>query len=340
MSASSLVLVTGATGFVGRVLCERLMHEGARVRGMARKAAGGPWHEFVEVDLAGEWMHGLAGVDTVFHLASKVHALRELRGETQDYQRTNVTGTERLVAAALEHKISRFVYFSSVKAMGEGGDACLDESTPPRPQTPYGRSKLDAERAVLAASEAKRIHAAVLRLPPVYGPGSKGNLHDMLVAVARRRFPPIAECNNKRSFVHVQDVVRAALMVSRAPAASGEVYIVSDDQSYSTREIYELMCESLDRRVPRWTMPMWVLGSVAYVGDAVGRLRGRRFILDSDKLEKLTGSAWYSAAKIEKALGFRPQHSLCSGLDAMVEHDIRARLSTGVRVSETEAHSE
>lgn len=340
MRANPLVLVTGATGFIGRVLCERLVAQGARVRAMARKAVSGPWHEFVELDLAGDGIHALSGVDTVFHLAAKVHALGELRGDEQDYQRINVAGTQRLLAEAVEQQVPRFVYFSSIKAMGEGGSDCLDERAPSHPETAYGRSKLDAENAVLTAGETEKLHATVLRLPPVYGPGSKGNLFDMLSAVARRRFPPIAECNNRRSFVHVEDVARAAMMASSEPAANREVFIVCDDESYSTREIYELMCQSLGRPVPGWTMPMWVLGSAAYAGDAIGRLRGRRFMLDSDKLDKLTSSAWYSAAKIEKALGFRPQHSLCYGLGAMVEHDVRGQLSTVARTGQTGVHGE
>ena len=340
MSAAPLMHVTGATGFIGRVLCECLMREGARVRAMARRAATGPWHEFVELDLADERVDGLRGVDSVFHLASKVHALSELHAETADYRRLNLEGTERLLAGALERGVRRFVFFSSVKAMGEGGITCLDESTASRPQTAYGRSKLDAERAVLAASESKRMHTAVLRLPPVYGPGCKGNLRDMLAAVAGMRFPPLAECANRRSFVHVDDVVRAALMVSREAVADGEVYIVCDDRSYSTRELYELMCRSLGRSVPSWSVPLWALGAGARVGDLVGRVRGRRFVLDSDRLEKLTGSAWYSAAKIERALGFRPEHSLAAGLREMVAHDSLARAAASTVVNRPRTQDE
>ena len=340
MSRAPLVLVTGATGFIGRVLCERLMREGARVRALARTATPGPWHEFVELDLAGEGLDGLSGVDSVFHLASKVHALGELHGETADYQRLNVGGTGRLVAGALEHGVSRFVYFSSVKAMSEGGAVCVDETAPPRPQTAYGQSKLDAEAIVLEAGASKRMHTAVLRLPPVYGRACKGNLCDMLSAVERRRFPPIAECGNKRSFVHVEDVVSAALLVSREPMANGEVYIVCDDRSYSTRELYEMMCRGLGRSVPGWSMPMWILASLARVGDLIGWARGRRFMLDSGRLEKLNGSAWYSSAKIRRNLGFHPEHTLAAGLREMAEKGSVACAAGNAQVGGTWTQSE
>jgi nucleoside-diphosphate-sugar epimerase len=103
--------------------------------------------------------------------------------------------------------------------------------------------------------------------------------------------------------VHVSDVIRAAVLAAEHPSAVGEVFIVSDGQSYSTRQMYDLMCRALDRTPSSWNVPVWALRGMGLVGDGIGRLRGSRFVFDSDALEKLIGSAWYSSAKIEQRLG-------------------------------------
>ena len=125
-------------------------------------------------------------------------------------------------------------------------------------------------------------------------------------SVGNHGFPPVPEVGNRRSMVHVSDVIRAAVLAAEHPSAVGEVFIVSDSQSYSTRQMYELMCRALDRTPSSWNVPVWALRGMGLLGDGIGRLRGRRFMFDSDALEKLIGDAWYSSAKIEKRLGFKP----------------------------------
>lgn len=318
MSTLGPVLVTGASGFIGRYLCGALQESGAQVHALMRNAAQGPWHEVVNADIGAEMpVDVMSGIDTVFHLAGKAHALAEVRGDEEQYRRVNVRGTERLIDAAELAGVRCFVFFSSVKAMGEGSDACLDEQHPDRPETPYGISKLEAEGCVLGAAE-RGMHGVVLRLPLVYGPGSKGNLANMLRQTARGRFPPLGDLGNKRSLVHVEDVVQAALLAAARPRAAGQRYIVTDGNAYSTTRIYRAMCQALGREVPAWTVPGWCLALAAAAGDLIGRARGRRFIIDSDALAKLTGSAWYSSAKIETELGFEARQSLEQALPGMV----------------------
>lgn len=314
-------LVTGATGFIGRALCTRLQEREVRVRGLARTAAGGPWEQIVTADVgAGPLPRGcMDGVDTVFHLAGKVHALEELGGAEAEYVRANVEGTRHALEAAVAAGVKRFVLVSSVKAGGEGSDVCIDEAAEDNPETPYGRSKLEAERLAGRLGRRHGMHVACLRLPLVYGPGDRGNLARMLEAVARRRFPPLPECGNRRSMVHVEDVARAAILVAESPAASGQIYLVTDGRPYSTRELYDLMRRALGRRVWRWSVPPGLLRALARLGDLAGRVRGRRAPFDSDALEKLTSTAWYSSAKIEQELGFRPAWDLERALPEMIE---------------------
>ena len=312
-------LVTGASGFIGRVLCQKLSEQGgAQVRAGMRQVADGPWHETALLDLASGTLpvDAVAGVDTIFHLAGKAHALSETQQDEKEYFHINTEGTKTLLEAAKGAGVRRFVFVSSVKAMSEGGDACQNESEVCHPETPYGRSKLAAERLVLEGAYVPE--PVVLRLSMVYGCSRKGNLPRMIEAVAKGRFPPLPEVGNKRSMVHVEDVVQAALLAAEKPAAVGQTYIVTDGQACSTRQMYEWICEALGKPVPSWTIPGGVMRVLAKVGDSIAAVRGRRFLFDSDALDKLVSSACYSSEKIQRELGFRSACDLRSALPEIV----------------------
>lgn len=317
-------LVTGAGGFIGRHLVERLLHDGHAVRALVREAGRpGEWPANVEV-VSGDAREpqamkaAAAGCETIFHLAGKAHALTEVQGEEEAYRAVNTDGTRYVLEGAAAGGARRFVLFSSVKAMGEGGDRCLDETFDGPPETPYGRSKLEAERLVWEIGRRAGLHVACLRFPLVYGPGNKGNMYKMIAAIDRGMFPPLPEPGNCRSMVHVVDVVRAALLAADQAPANGQCYIVTDGRGYSTRELYELICWALGKRIPGWQVPLWVLKALGQGGDAIGRIRGKRFVFDSDALEKLIGSAWYSSERIARELGYRPSISFENALPELI----------------------
>lgn len=318
------VLVTGASGFIGRHLIERLRRDGHSVRALVRRSDHrGEWPAGVEVVVGDvrdpQAMKGAAaGCETVFHLAGKAHALTGVQGDEEAYLAINTDGTRHVLEGAVSGGARRFVLFSSVKAMGEGGSRCLDEVFDGQPETPYGRSKLEAERAALEIGKRTGLHVTCLRFPLVYGPGNKGNLFRMIVAIDRGIFPPLPELDNRRSMVHVVDAVRAAVLAAGAPAASGQCYIVTDGRPYSTRELYDLICRALGKPIPRWYVPLWTLKAMGRVGDAIGWVRGKRFLFDSDALEKLVGSAWYSSEKISRELGYRPSMTFPETLPELV----------------------
>lgn len=316
------VLVTGGSGFIGRQLVEALLKQGADVTALSRhvSVSGGEGYKTIEADLTHPvTLEGVChGTDIVFHLGGNAHAVDQTdRGSEEINQQVTVNGTNAILEQAIKAGVSRFVFFSSVKAMGEGGEVCLDETAECRPTTSYGRAKLEAEKLVLEAGR-RGVPSTVLRLPMVYGPGCKGNLPRMIQAVARGRFPSLPETGNKRSLVDVRDVIQAALLVGANPIATDKVYIVTDDLAYSTRQIYEWICIALQRPVPRWFLPLSLLRSAAHIGDMIHRVSGRRFVLDTDALAKLTGSAWYSSEKIRRELNYRPTHVLRNSLPEMV----------------------
>jgi nucleoside-diphosphate-sugar epimerase len=316
-------LVTGASGFVGRALCPKLRGTG-RVRALFRSPAEGPWDESVRVDLSSGGSVGpaLEAVDTVFHLAGKTDDSATGRPDAGDFRRVNTEGTARLLEASAAFGVSRFVYLSSVKAMGTGGGDRLNESAPERTTTPYGLSKREAEKLVIDAAGIP--HVCVLRASPVYGAGSKGNLSRMISAMGRGFFPPVPRIHNARSMVHVDDLADALILASENEAADRRVFIVTDGRSYSTREIYEWVCESFGKRPPRWAIPEPVFRTAGRIGDAIGAVTGRPFLFNSGMAERLFGSAFYDSGLITRTLGFEPKRTLENALEEMTGHGLPA----------------
>ena len=339
------VLVTGGTGFIGQHLVRALLSIHARVVVLSRSAESRCiWdQEGVEVRIGDLTVpaatRGICKcVDAVFHLASHAHALDEDDAESAEHHRLVTTqGAQLLLEDALACGVRCVVFLSSVKAMGEGQSSPQDESQAPQPMSPYGESKLAAERILLEGARQWGLHATVLRLPMVYGPGSKGNLPRMIDAIARGRFPPWPRLDNRRSVVHVLDVVRAALVVACHPQASGQVYIVCEDQDYSTRWLYEQISRALGRRLPRWYVPYWTLKWVASTATLIEKLVGRKLPLDNQALEKLAGDARYSSDKIRGELGFTCTHSLIDEIPVMVKEYLSGQSSKSMTSVPTKA---
>ena len=286
-----------------------------REPGPAQAAAWDDWRlgELGAGPLPGDLMEG---VDAVFHLAGIAHAFPKGGELDPFYWSVNVEGSEALARAAAAAGVRRFVYFSSVKATADPGERCVDEQWVEEPpeEDLYGRSKREAERRLAGVAEGTAMEWCVLRPTLVYGPGVKGNLEKMAAAIERGRFPPLAESGNRRSMVHLEDLVDAALLAAGHPAAAGRVYIVSDGRDYSTRQLYEAMCRARGRRIPRWSLPLWPLRLLGRVGDGLARLLRRRMPVDSAVVARLLGSACYRNDRIVAELGFSPWRDLASWL--------------------------
>jgi nucleoside-diphosphate-sugar epimerase len=312
------VLVTGASGFIGNQLCKTLRQQGYLLRTSSRSdyvSSDDHWR----IDLATEdCPPGLCdGVETIFHLAGKAHALTEHQQSDTEYRAINTEATHKLLAAAQRAGVKRFVFFSSVKAVGDS-PLTSTETTTSAAATPYGQSKFAAEQRVLHGGFVA--HPVVIRPTMVYGNTNKGNLPRMIKAIKRGTFPPLPEFNNHRSMVHVDDLVQAACLAAATPAAAGQLYIVSDTIAYSTRELYDLIRSALGKPARSWAIPYPLFKMLAKFGDAYLNIVGRRFLIDSDTLQKLSGSARYSSAKIRRELGFNSQHTLQQTLPDIIRY--------------------
>jgi UDP-glucose 4-epimerase len=241
------ILVTGASGFVGRDLVEDLAAQGHRVRAAMRQPAD-IFSRAVEVvavsDLARplEWRPLLSDINAVVHLAGIAHITSGIAEDL--YDRVNRAATAALAAAAARDRIERLVFVSSIRAQcGPACDHPLTEADTPRPVDAYGRSKLAAEEAIRAAS----LPFTILRPALIYGPGVKGNLAD-LVQLARSPWPlPFGALHNRRSLLARSNLVAAIHLALVAPAMLNETYVVADPEPLTMAGIVAALRQGLGR---------------------------------------------------------------------------------------------
>ncbi|MEY2631592.1 MAG: hypothetical protein RIR00_246 [Pseudomonadota bacterium] len=320
LSPPGPVLITGASGFIGGHLLQRLRQQNLSLRTLSRRALPNlPDCILGSLNQPEVLRQACQGIDTVFHCAGYGNAARILTdAEVHRHWSDNFEGSRNLVQAAGAQGVRTFVFLSAAKAMGEPGHLCADEYWPRPPSTIYGQSKLAAEKVILETGRKYGMHVVILRLPLVYGPGDRGNLEKMAQMIRRGLFPPLPETGNRRSLIHVEDVLDAMCLVANRREASGQIYLLSDSKTYSGRQIYNAIRSALTLPPKRFAVPMSLLKAAARTGDAMESLLGRRLPVNSDMLDKLLGSAWYSPAKISRELGWRAQIHLNQGLNNLL----------------------
>ncbi len=292
----SNIFITGATGFVGKRLVKAI---GPNIRVLSRVKQ--PGYETVVCDLKSEVIpdNALNGVDTVFHLAGFSHDLRDATKIQSLYQKINVDATIRLAKLAVKSNVKRFIFVSSVKAGEDSNFRVVTNEVKKRsPEGIYGKTKREAELKLLKIVKESGIHVSIIRPSLVYGPGVKGNLQLMLSGIKKGWFPPLPETSNKKSMIHVDDLVRALLMVADDDRANGEIFVITDGTPYSSREIYNAMCEVTGRLIPNWSVPKLLFNILSLISPRI-----------KYKLNKLLGDDCYSSAKLE-GLGFKAKKSL------------------------------
>lgn len=274
------ILVTGAGGFIGRSLCPGLAARGHQVIAGLRDGLvpGTPPIEGAEPRILGEiapgrdWPGALVGVELVIHLAQRAHRRADrhtLAGEPG--------AAAALAHAATQAGVRRFLYMSSIKAMGDatapGRRFCADD--PPRPEDAYGRAKLATERALARVAEESGLELVILRPPLVYGPGVGGNFR-ALVRLAGSLLPlPFAALDNRRSLIFIDNLVDLVAAAAVHPAAAGRVLLAADGVALSTPALIRLLAQGQGRAARLFALPDPVFAALRRLpglGPAVSRL--------------------------------------------------------------------
>jgi nucleoside-diphosphate-sugar epimerase len=306
------VLITGATGFVGRTLCAVLAESGYRVRAATRGQGGVPASacEHVTVGDIGattDWQAALDGVDFVVHAAARAHVLRDAGSNASLYLATNSEGTQHLASAAARFGVRRFVYLSSIKVNGEetAGQAYTSADIP-QPQDSYGTSKWIAEQSLAQISTQTGMETVVVRPPLVYGPGVRANFLRLLRWVDRRRPLPLGSIHNRRSLVGVWNLCDLLVNVLENPAAPRGTWMVSDAEDMSTPELIRRIATAMHRPALLLPVPLRLLRAAAGVMGRTG------------EVSRLCGSLVVDISQTRAVLGWSPPMSVDEGLSRTV----------------------
>jgi len=268
------VLVTGATGFVGRSLIANLSSQDKfKVSGSVRESSGisaGDVHVVEVGDIDGDtsWQAALQGIEVVVHTAARVHVMSDsVADPLAEFRRVNVAGSENLARQAITAGVKRFVYLSSIKVNGEGtlpGKPYTADDKP-RPLDPYGISKAEAEQELRSLTEASAMELVIIRPPLVYGPGVKANFLSMMRWLWRGVPLPFAMTRNKRSFVALDNLVDLITTCIESPAASNKTFLVSDGDDLSTSELLRAMGQALSRPARLFPLPIGLMTVAARI---------------------------------------------------------------------------
>jgi UDP-glucose 4-epimerase len=320
---SPLVVVTGASGFIGAALAARLRASGRPLIGTVREVKAGMPADLQPVDdlaLAPDDALDelVGGAFAVVHLAGRAHVMRETDADPERaYHLANVQMTARLARAAARAGVARFVLASSVKAAGESSrpGRPLAPGDVPHPEDAYGRSKLAAEQAIIECAAGTAMTVTALRLPLVYGRHARGNFARLVAAVRARRTLPLASIENRRSLLYLGNLLDAIEALLDVPQMPPGVHYVADAESVSTPDLVRAIATAW-RVKPRLTaMPVPLLR-------AAGLLLGR-----GAAVARLVGSLEVDTTSFRESTGWSPRWSL----DAALAEIAAGRDPRGVR---------
>ena len=314
MSDKRYILVTGANGFIGKALSQRLKDSGFNLRVAVRQKDIKFVLDFEEAEvgyigLGTDWTQALAGIDIVIHLAGRAHITSKSESDSLDvFRKVNTLGTERLARMSAKAGVKRFIFISSVKVNGEGSLKRYTEVDNPDPQDTYGISKREAEDVLRIIAADTGMEVVILRLPLVYGPGVKANFKN-LIKISTMALPlPLKSINNQRSFIYLGNLVDAISLCIRHPLAANQTFLVSDGEDVSTLDLIKIIANAAGKKLRLFALPQSILRILFKI---VGKEK---------ELEKLTGTLLIDSSKIRNVLGWRPPFTLEQGIKETVKN--------------------
>jgi nucleoside-diphosphate-sugar epimerase len=306
------ILITGATGFVGSHLAQQLVKNGHTILCAVRskKTIGAlQTHVIGEIHATTDWASCLNSIDTVIHCAARVHIMNEAESDPiQAFRKVNVAGTLRLAEQAAQAGVRQFIYISSVKVNGESTSIGkpFNEEDEPKPSDAYGISKYEAELALLELSKKIKMSVTIIRPPLVYGNGVGANFLSMLRWVHKQIPLPLANIQNQRSLIYVENLVDLIMTCIQNPAAYNQIFLASDDEDVSTSQLLKQSANALQVPSRLFSFPSNFLVFSA-------KLLGKKSVTD-----RLYQSLQVDISKAKKILHWTPPFTLNQGLIASV----------------------
>lgn len=319
---SGAILVTGSSGFVGSALLRRLAQETQYpLHALVRRMPDSP-ESRVRYSVLDDfrWLDsargGFSEVDTVIHLASRVHVMDETAEDPlAAFREVNVAGTLSLARAAADAGVRRFIFVSSIKVNGESTDGrspfAPDEA--PAPQDPYGVSKLEAEDALRQLAVQTSLEVVIVRPPLVYGPGVKANFLSMMKWLDRGVPLPFGAVHNRRSLVSLGNLVDLLMTCIDHPAAGNQTFLVSDGEDLSTTDLLVRLGAALGKPARLVPVPVALIGILARLVGKGGLSR------------RLCGSLQIDIGKTRSLLGWAPPQGVRQALQITADNFLNER---------------
>jgi UDP-glucose 4-epimerase len=309
------ILVTGATGFVGKAIVEELMGKGFDVYTCA-KSENSALPKYFSVDITSkESVARLAGelpeLDCVIHSAGLAHQFKAPK-DSNIFTAVNVGGTQLMAELAAKKYCKKFILVSSISVYGDGKPNPTDEGVLCEPAGPYAVSKYEAELAAQDICQSNNIDLAILRLATVYGPGDVGNVLRLIKLVDSGKFFWTGDGGNNKSLLFVSDAARACRIAMEKNQAGTHVYNVTD-APHTMREIVETIAGELGKKIPGFTIPS---GLIKTALGAAGKLPavGERARGLAESLKKWRSDDVLAGEKIERELNFKTEVPLTRGI--------------------------
>lgn len=307
------VLITGANGFIGRHLSAALQPGVGKLKLLQRRdddEASPQPGENTEVIVSPNYLEHapydiFSGVDVVIHTAGLAHSSQE-NLSTQKYNALNATATKQLAIAAASANVKRFIFLSSIHVTGEENNQPFKEEDKPNPKSYYAKSKLQAEKNLKEVSDETGIEFVIIRPPLVVGKGVSSNFHTLVKLVATGLPLPLGAVHNRRNLCSVDNLTSFLIEAISHDQAANQLFLVSDDEAVSTKEIVQYIAEGLNKRVHCLPVPLPLM-------KALGSATGKRKLVD-----KLTSSLEVDNAKAKHRLGWQPAVSAREGIAAAV----------------------
>jgi len=309
------ILITGATGFIGKALITDLMLRDYHVVATVRNENSSV-PECRQVFATGDinektdWKETLDGIDVVIHLAARVHVMNDSATDPlSEFRKVNVAGTLNLAEQAANAGVKRFIFLSTIKVNGERTQkgSKFRETDPPAPNDPYAISKWEAEQGLLAVAEKTGMEVVIIRPPLVYGPGVKANFRSLVKWVKIGVPLPLGAVHNKRSFVALDNLVNFIILCIEHPRAANEVFLISDGEDVSTTELLQKIARALGKR--SFLLPVPV-GLMTFIAGLMGK---------NDVANRLFGSLQVDCSKARELLGWKPVVSMDDGLKGITQ---------------------
>ena len=310
------ILVTGASGFIGKSLCETLSKSGRSVLGVVRNLNSILINKNIKYISVGDiafkknWKDFLVDVDVIIHCAGRAHEMNDKKN-LDTYKLINLNGTKYLAEQAVEAGVKRLVFLSSVKVNGETTDQNtkqkLSHKDTPNPNDYYAISKLEAEKALWDISLRTGLEVVVVRLPLVYGYGVKGNLARLIKLVKLGIPLPLSLVKNQRSMIGIESTIDLLIRCIDYSKASGKTFLASDDEDLSTPDIIKLIALSMGRNPNLFPLPIFML---KFLGSVFGR---------REEINRLVGSLRIDNSYTKETLDWTPSTSVEEGIRRMVQ---------------------